>query len=294
MGLAASQGRYLCLTARMSDLVFEGQQISHQRLALATETQAISKKYTEAMNNKVMKATTPEGGTQELTYDILTSQDPFSGLCMRIVDVNGDIVVPHPAKEYMEVKSKDADGNDVINSYYSVMDFLGDISNYNISLTDEEKEEMTTWELPKLKEHLMDNSTNPDITFEIKSDLNTSLKTANERYLFDENCKDPKYLHEMLTTGQWMLQQVSTEDEGQWENVVWQGQSSISEVYDTSDDAAAEAEYEAAMTELQKRDKLLELRLEQVQTQEKAVEKELESVKEIISKNIDDSFKTFA
>lgn len=60
------------------------------------------------------------------------------------------------------------------------------------------------------------------------------------------------------------------------------------------DDAAAEAEYEAAMTKIQKQDKLLELRLEQVQTQQSSVEKEMESVKQIIDKNIEDSFKTFA
>ena len=41
MGLAASQGRYLSLTARMSDLVYEGQQISQQRMALAKESSAV-------------------------------------------------------------------------------------------------------------------------------------------------------------------------------------------------------------------------------------------------------------
>ena len=54
MGLAASQGRYLCLTARMSDLVFEGQQISQQRMKLAEETQAIADAYNDAMNNTIM------------------------------------------------------------------------------------------------------------------------------------------------------------------------------------------------------------------------------------------------
>ena len=68
----------------------------------------------------------------------------------------------------------------------------------------------------------------------------------------------------------------------------------ISEEYDKSDDAAAEAAYETAMVELQKKDKLLELRLEQVQTQQQAVEKEMESVKDVIKKNIENGFKTFA
>ena len=79
MGLAASQGRYLCLTARNSDLVYEGQQISQQRLALTNETQEVADKYNEAMNNKIMQANTADGVTQQLTYDILTSQNPYSG-----------------------------------------------------------------------------------------------------------------------------------------------------------------------------------------------------------------------
>ena len=47
------------------------------------------------------------------------------------------------------------------------------------------------------------------------------------------------------------------------------------------------------MTAIQKQDKILELRLEQVQTEQSAIEKEIESVKNIIGKNIENSFKTF-
>ena len=78
MGLAASQGRYLCLTARMSDLVYEGQQISQQRLALASQQQDIANKYNDAMNNKIMQAKIiGEDGnvqSQQLTYDVITNK----------------------------------------------------------------------------------------------------------------------------------------------------------------------------------------------------------------------------
>ena len=46
--------------------------------------------------------------------------------------------------------------------------------------------------------------------------------------------------------------------------------------------------------QIEKRDKILELRLEQVQTEENAVETEIESIKGVIDKNIENSFKTFA
>ncbi|MCD7780365.1 MAG: hypothetical protein LUH05_06815, partial [Candidatus Gastranaerophilales bacterium] len=115
-----------------------------------------------------------------------------------------------------------------------------------------------------------------------------------ERYTYDENCTDNEYLQEMLTSGQWLLEKVSTSDESGWESIVWQGSTEISEIYDTSDDAAAEAEYESDMKALEKRDKILELRLEQIETEQSSVEKEMESIKTVIDKNIEDSFKTFS
>ena len=290
MGLAASQGRYLCLTARNSDLIYEGQQISQQRLALTQETQAVAEKYNEAMNNTKLQATTPEGGTQQLTYEIITSQDPFSGLCMRIVDLNGNVVVPKNA-ESLSVTSKNEEGEDVTTSVSSAFEF---VNLYLSDLDSETAADLSNKSLTSLMEYYNQNYPNSGITVSYNPSLYSSLKNNNERFCYDENCLDPEYLQRMLTSGEWLLQQVSTEVEAGWEDIVWQGSSAISEVYDTSDDAAAEAEYESAMTQIQKQDKLLELRLEQVQTQQESVQTELESIKQIIDKNIEDSFATFA
>ena len=143
MGLAASQGRYLCLTARNSDLVYEGQQISQQRLALASESQEISENYNEAMNNTIMQATTPDGGTQRLTYDIITNQDPFSGLCMSIVDLDGNVVVPAQAYT-IEAVSTNEDGESTTTSISSASSF---ISKYMSDLDGDSANEMSSWSL---------------------------------------------------------------------------------------------------------------------------------------------------
>lgn len=290
MGLAASQGRYLCLTARNSDLIYEGQQISQQRLALASESQEISENYNEAMNNTIMQATTPDGGTQRLTYDIITNQDPFSGLCMRIVDLDGNVVVPAQAYT-IEAVSTNEDGESTTTSISSASSF---ISKYMSDLDGDSANEMSSWSLSDLVSYYQENYPDSGVTLTLKDNINYSLKNENEHFLYDENCTDPDYLQQMLTSGEWLLQQVSTENESGWEDTVWQGSTSISEVYDTSDDAAAEAEYEAALADIQKKDKILELRLEQVQTQQSSVETEIDSIKEVISKNIENSFNTFA
>ncbi len=288
MGLAASQGRYLCLTARNSDLVYEGQQISQQRLALTKETQQVSDKYNEAMSNTIMQATTVEGGTQQLTYDVITSQDPFTGLCMRLVDLNGSVVMP---ADYLEVTSTNADGKSYTKNYSTTEAF---INKFYPDASGDELASLQTMSLEAIGKHYSENNPDSGVSVLFKNKYNSSIVKDGEAVLKDINCLDPKYLQEMISTGQWILQQADTDPDEPWADVMWQGSTSISEVYDTSDDAAAEAEYESAMTEIQKRDKILELRLEQVQTEQSAVSKEMDSIKGVIDKNIEDSFTTFA
>lgn len=286
MGLAASQGRYLALTARNSDLTYEMQQIAQQRLNLATQTQTVADTYNEAMSNTVMLVNLADG-SQRLTYDIITSQDPFNGLNMRIVDANGNVVVP-TNQSAINVTYTDENGEKVSETFTSAADFVNKYMADDIQI-----EEMSSWSLEDVASHYNQTYSVSGTVVTYESGINSSLKGENERYLFDDNCKDPDYLQQMLTSGEWTLQQIDTTNADEWANVEWQGTSSISEVYDTSDDAAAEAEYQSAMTELQNMDKILELRLEQIQTEQSAVEKEMESVKNIISKNIESTFKTF-
>ena len=294
MGLAASQGRYLCLTARMSDLVYEGQQISQQRLALANQSKAAADKYNEAMSNRVIQANImDENGNishPQLTYEILTNKDPFSGLGMRIVDLDGNVVVPKRAFT-LEASYKDEEGNDVSEKFQSSAQF---ITKYMTNLSGDEANEMGNWDLPKLAEYYKQHYSDSNLTLNVTDNIDTSLKNENEHFLYDENLSDPAYLQQMLTSGQWLLQQANPSKESGWDDAVWQGSTKVSDVLDTSDDAAAEAEYEAAMVDIQKKDKLFELRLEQVQTEESAVEKELDSVKQVINDNVEKSFGTFA
>ncbi len=70
--------------------------------------------------------------------------------------------------------------------------------------------------------------------------------------------------------------------------------SRFRQTYFTQDDNKAKADYDKAMARVQRLDKQLELKLNQVETQHKAVETEVESVDKIISNNIESSFKYFS
>lgn len=52
MGLAASQTRFLTLTARQHDLEYRAQQISNSRLQLSTELEKIATDYTNSISNR--------------------------------------------------------------------------------------------------------------------------------------------------------------------------------------------------------------------------------------------------
>ncbi|MFA6989218.1 MAG: hypothetical protein WC197_04020 [Candidatus Gastranaerophilaceae bacterium] len=63
--------------------------------------------------------------------------------------------------------------------------------------------------------------------------------------------------------------------------------------YNTTDDAAIMAKYEADSAIVQGQDKRLDLQLKNLDTEHKAIETEIDSVKKVIEKNVQSSFKTF-
>ena len=292
MGLAASQGRLLSLTARNHDLVYEAQQISQQRLFLADATKEAADKYNEKMNNKVMKAVV-NGNTQPLTYDVLTTQDPFMGLGMRLVDKNGNIVIPDESIEVQQSKTNEETGEQTkstIGRFTNSSDF---VKAYMSDLSEDKKSELSSLSMSEICTYYNDNYNNKDenITLIHRNKQNNVSVKEGEKVSYDAYVYDPTYLQQMIIKGEFKIQQANAN--GSYEDLVWQGSPLITEVYDTSDDAAAESQYESDMADLQKQDKIFELRLDQVETQQKAVETELESVKSTIKENVEGSFKTF-
>ena len=289
MGLAASQARLLELTVRNHNLVYQGQQIEQQRLVLAQTVQEATEKYTKAMNNTIMQATV-NGETQPLTYDLITNQDPCSGLCMRLVDNNGNVVIPGESIEVQKT-STDADSKSIAARFSSASEF---VNTYMKDLSDDKKIELSSYSLTDIYTYYNNQyeGKDQDVTIIHRTKSTSDIVNNNEKVLYDNNVYDSEYLHQMLVSGEFKLQKAKAD--GTFEDIVWQGSNCISEVLDKSDDAAAEAEYQAAMTQFQNQDKIYEMELKRLETEQNAVHTEKESVRRIIDKNIEDSFKTFA
>lgn len=100
MGLAASQARYLALTARKSDLEYQSQTINTRRIQLAYKTAEIAKAYSEGMNNQKIMYSVPtktvDGKTTD-TWKELTYQGLLDEGCV-LIGTNGSKVNPQPYK----------------------------------------------------------------------------------------------------------------------------------------------------------------------------------------------------
>ena len=110
MGMAASQGRLLGLTARLSDVEFMSQQKCQSKIKLAMSTEAITAVYTEALNKtKFVGLTGFNNGSSvysDLTYDMLTgANSPLAGeYCL--TDSSNKVVVTQAMKAAFEGKSE--------------------------------------------------------------------------------------------------------------------------------------------------------------------------------------------
>ncbi len=128
MGLSASQGRMLLLTARKNDLEFRAQQISQQRLNLTSELEKISSEYEEATSNRdmvinCMGTQTSNSGTStsfNLTYTSLTS-----GLIAAVK--NGNLTATEAGLQSTTAADNFYNGGYKVNGMYRLTDANGNI-----------------------------------------------------------------------------------------------------------------------------------------------------------------------
>ena len=116
------------------------------------------------------------------------------------------------------------------------------------------------------------------------------------KYNVDKYCVDGAYLEKKLRDGEWFIQTQPNLANGidDWVSVPWTSLPQIYDAYNSEDDAEAESEYNYLISKFQKEDKILEMRLKQLETEHQAMQTEIDSVSKVIDKNIEGSFKTFA
>lgn len=223
MGLSASQGRYLCLTARKNNLEFEIQQSTQAKMLLAQQIDTEASLWSNGMNVQHLyyAVDAHTGMTQDmerLSYQLVTKSIEDGGLAYQVRDTYGRLVVP---------------------------------------------------ELP---------------------DPMPEGKTIKD-YVVEPYCGQADYFETNLKTGNWMIQKPSTE--GGWQDVSIDGAEFIYTGVDSEDYAIAAREYDMKVEKLQRKEKQLDMNINRLAAEQNAIQTEMDSVKKVIDKNIDETFKTF-
>lgn len=281
MGLASSQARILLLTARKSDLEYRSQAISQRKMNIAMQTQQLATDYSTAMSNRRMKFIYMADGQSGKTLEEDLS---YAGLMAENSASAGNFLIKTTSGKYLTTGSE---------TLRNVVDASG-----NVIGTTSERFENEYAVAKKLAAANGDSLSNY-----------TSRKALVEAYQsqmdYVEGASNNTFFQSALRNGSFYLYQASSQttvgDDGETKKTVtsydcvsWSGLSSINDAYDTSDDAAAEAEYESKSLVLSNQDKMLDLELQQIETQHKAIETEYDSVKKVIENNIKVSFKIFS
>ncbi|MBR1754425.1 hypothetical protein IJ732_06255 [bacterium] len=107
------------------------------------------------------------------------------------------------------------------------------------------------------------------------------------------NMENEEWLLEQLQAANLYIQKKNP-DTGVWNDYSYVSSSLFTTEEDSSGLARAEAEYEHKMSEIQQKDKKLDLELDNIETEHGAVDKQIDSVKGIVDKNVEKSFKIFS
>lgn len=282
MGLASSQARMLLLTARKSDLEYRAQMISQRKIDLSMQTEEIATRYSQATSNRKMYLVNGvlsgenESSNEKLSYAGLmaTNNDATTGNFLVRLASNGKyLVTGESADVQMQYAMK-------------IMERL--------ARTEEGGLEAYTDENGSIDYNALYNKYANRMYFDGYSTKSGEVESPafTNADLFQEAIRNGSlYLYKAdVPSGQTTDSALRVE----FKNTAWSSISSIQDKYYTEDDPAAKADYEAKTLTLSNQDKMLDLELNKIQTQHKAIETEYDSVKKVIEKNIEVSYKIFA
>ncbi len=331
MGLAASQARFLGITARKSNMEYEGQQVNQQRTALAEEVNALYNKLL-ALDVPIAPDTTE---FYETNYSFSIS-DPTKGY-------NGDYVI----KSY----TQNADGTYNVttertyNKEVALQTALSASRGWKITTDADGKmylmqgnDESTKVELTKLPDDDPDSGSTPNANLVRLINSTSGVTPVSEIETFYSYTSNnttsyiPASLIASYTEGQDLYSYTSggssvTEEQvfnnanitfnsktGRISSISIPEATSGSVNVDTTrvhDDEGYNqalkdytmqkdeynkmvAQLNARTESLQEEDKVLELRLNQIDTEQQALQTELEAVKNVLKENIESVFNTFS
>lgn len=328
MGMSASQMRYCMLSGRKSDVEFQGQQINQQRTTLATETAA----YNNQLLNLTVPTPPSADSYTKTSYSFNSNGEERTVTGTVYNSTNGTYTVNYtrevitskgqPTGTSVFARQNNTDGSvSYLTSSGTILDPVittsgttgysaSDVSNLSLICQDCGIRDSggraygaPGYVMPNFFKYTSGSSTKYILESELVAHAGTT--TAITTYSINDNVKETQ-------SGQMTGADVEWTDTGRMASITDADGTNYSlSVTSENDDAAYtdamnEYEYKKSIYDQQldninsqidiveSQDKKLELKLQNLDTQQQAITTEMDSVKKVIDKNIEQSFKAFA
>ncbi len=294
MGMSASQARLLSLTSRMHDLEFQAQGIQYSKLDLIDLKQKEYDEYLEALDATKfqMSIVTPEGKQlQDITYTNMIMANTGGGIHpMYIVTNNaGQIYLP----EQITSKIKP-----MPNSLESFLEIVAKNYLYSSRMDLNTQDEY-------IAEMRKDGNYNywQAVFYQLggyKDDNGEIVSGRGFATISHEKAVDREWLEKTLNSGDAQLFKLTAEKSLFNENKInifaetsLSVDPDLTEISNTELIQQATVDYEKAIQDVDAKETKLDMQLAKIDQQHSALKTEFDSVKQIVSKNIDRSFKCF-
>lgn len=300
MGMAASQARLLCITARIHDVEYQAQSIQNAKTQLARLSDAATQEYLEILDGQQMTI-----GTMGKGYEVQTITATFNNLMgeNRLVGSSGQKYVIRNERGELVVPD---------NVYQAYMDFKGftpftpDAFATMMMLGGEEASD------EEIKEGLRDpqlvdrNSSSYKYYYEIFQQIQycngkcASIASYNGLKNGDA-ANNADFLDNKIRTGGWSIEIVQNNEKTGEIRLQGTSMSSDTALSSTSEKdidkvalAKAEAKYEHTMKQIDNKDKKYDMELSRLETERNALTTQYDSVKKVIEDNVERTFGIFS
>lgn len=301
MGMSASQVRLLSLTSKMHDLEFQAQAIHYTKLDLADDNDAAYNEYLEAMDASKLQMSVVTANGQEfrdVTYKNLVNQaEGIVQAKYALTNTKGQILLP---ENLYNILSEKIDGTDSfpLENLVTFLDAVAKAYLYS-SRADLDTTESRVAEMKKDGNYDYWKS----IYYQIvgfKDDQGNFVDGRGMASIYNNKVADRDWLMDSINNGEVFLYKMqSTKNSFNGDKINIFAQTGLAEDQDITETYSEELVYEARtayehrVKDIEKKEQKLDLALSQIDSEHHALKTEYDSVKQIVSKNIERSYKTF-
>jgi hypothetical protein len=323
MGMAASQARYLGLTARKTNVEYEGQQVNQQRTALANQSANLFNQlmslevptppstqefttlqytYKDGLNTEAIKSYVPLANDPDYNYTVTHSHTESVYKGIEKVKTNPNVVLNAPTYwvdgnltyDYVQEQDEGAvarialdNSSSAFRTAYDAAKASGDwsaIKSYKLS-------GKTYYVCQADLEASRTSGTTPQSALNMyyAADIDEEVSTTERAYIETNDAgRLTKIKLESTPDTEFSLNSESATDTLAYQDAMNQYEYDVQSYEKQVNDINAKTKI------IQEQDRTLELRLKQLDTEQEALTTEMSAVKKVIDKNIEQTFKTFS